>query len=487
MAIIDLTGIVVHQNPGWVFTSGGLDTTNGHVWGTVSCSDGTGWYGYTITVRLIYENNTYSNLHAHSGTYSEFSFDAWTNCTGHTTCRLGIHCTSPGCDGFGGYEANVDPGFTISNTWSLNLTSNPRILDLRWDSDSIAEDSISYVFVADKSYPDVRIICRLLSDDGNTEIARTEEFHPDVTYRTEYQEHTGRFTVPRSTWNEITYAKRYSIILSIYNENGEMNEGDQFTRCSSYTKNHVPQISLNIQPHLDWYHVDWSSDVPVEYYSGYPSSSAGSLNHANGSGGTSGSFRFNGVQPNSNITSWVRFVSARRFTEDHPTKGFIWGDYANELMTNTVRTLTIASATMGTYTFGNDGVYSLTNRSERACTATLIAGGSTLWTDSHTYNAGSQVSNKTHVFTQNELDTLYKKLPNNGNSVAMTLRITTSGAYGTYTSSVNLTCNLTGNAMTARVGVNNAPRRVKCWIGVNGTPRRCVAWIGIDGKGRRSI
>lgn len=93
--------------------------------------------------------------------------------------------------------------------------------------------------------------------------------------------------------------------------------------------------------------------------------------------------------------------------------------------------------------------------------------------------------------TQEQLDKMYRSIPNTGNIVPIHFLVTTHGDHLDYDDQqVDKTMTLTGIAKTAHVGdASNNPRRCQVWIGdANNNPRRVVMWVG-DGSGnpRRTI
>ena len=92
----------------------------------------------------------------------------------------------------------------------------------------------------------------------------------------------------------------------------------------------------------------------------------------------------------------------------------------------------------------------------------------------------------TITFKQSELDAMYK-LFGKKNTAKTTLKLVSHGSSADYTSTINGTLTLTGNAKTIHVGVNNKPKRGIVWIGEGKIPRKAVVWIGVNGTPQRSI
>ncbi len=93
--------------------------------------------------------------------------------------------------------------------------------------------------------------------------------------------------------------------------------------------------------------------------------------------------------------------------------------------------------------------------------------------------------------TQEQLDKMYRSIPNAGNVVPIHYLLTTHGDHLDWNDDqVDKTMTLTGIAKTAHVGdASNRPRRCQVWIGdAENKPRRVVMWVGdAEKKPRRTI
>ena len=93
--------------------------------------------------------------------------------------------------------------------------------------------------------------------------------------------------------------------------------------------------------------------------------------------------------------------------------------------------------------------------------------------------------------TQDQLDQMYRSIPNTGNTVPIHFLLTTHGDHLDWEDTqFDTTLTLTGIAKTAHVGdESNKPRRCQVWVGdENNKPRRVVMWVGdSDQKPRRTI
>jgi len=98
----------------------------------------------------------------------------------------------------------------------------------------------------------------------------------------------------------------------------------------------------------------------------------------------------------------------------------------------------------------------------------------------------TQTSNDmTITLTQEEWDTLYKKL-GNSNSITIRYLVETVGTT-TYNNYVDKTLTLTGNQKTANIKINGSWKRAKKWVKINGSWKRCVRWIKVNGSWKRCI
>lgn len=89
----------------------------------------------------------------------------------------------------------------------------------------------------------------------------------------------------------------------------------------------------------------------------------------------------------------------------------------------------------------------------------------------------------TIVFTQGELDSLYK-LYGNSNSLTATFILTTSDKY---TSEKTCTITLTGKQKTSHVEVNGQIKRAEVFIEVDGKIKRAVVFVGVNKVPKRCI
>lgn len=91
----------------------------------------------------------------------------------------------------------------------------------------------------------------------------------------------------------------------------------------------------------------------------------------------------------------------------------------------------------------------------------------------------------TIVFTDEELDLIYKKLGTN-NSTTIRFVVDTHGD-SVYYDWKDVTCTLTGNQKTGHLKLNNDWKRVKHYRKINNEWKHCVRWININGTWKRCI
>lgn len=181
---------------------------------------------------------------------------------------------------------------------------------------------------------------------------------------------------------------------------------------------------------------------------------------------SSGTFTVSGLNPNTSYT--INFLA--RNTSESTNKD------ATKSASGTTYDIGKIS-TLNNFVHGNNASVSITNPSGSALSLSMKIGSTTILTK--TVSAGSN----TIMFTDTQLDTIYKKY-GNGNSVTATFTLTTAN---TYTNSKSCTITLNGNQKTIRLNVSGTNKRGKLWINISGTNRRAVIWINIAGVWRRGI
>lgn len=90
------------------------------------------------------------------------------------------------------------------------------------------------------------------------------------------------------------------------------------------------------------------------------------------------------------------------------------------------------------------------------------------------------------IFTQEELDKIYKKY-GNSNTVVVKYKLITVCNDVIYTDTQEKNIVLTGNAKTSRLNINNTSKRAKVYISINGIIKEAIVWIGVNGTPKRCI
>lgn len=101
-------------------------------------------------------------------------------------------------------------------------------------------------------------------------------------------------------------------------------------------------------------------------------------------------------------------------------------------------------------------------------------------------NRSNIANNYDLVFTQEELDKIYKKYGNNNTLIAKYKLITICNNI-TYTDTQEKNIILTGNAKTSRININNISKRAKVYININGIVKEAIVWVGVNGTPKRCI
>lgn len=186
---------------------------------------------------------------------------------------------------------------------------------------------------------------------------------------------------------------------------------------------------------------------------------------------TSGTFTITGLSPNANHS----FVILVRSVDSGLDR------ISSTLFGNTLNIGTITSAP--NINFGDTATIAKSNSSGARNDLRLeIISPSTV-----TIATRTQVPNNYNlILTDDEWDTLYKKL-GNSNSITIRYVIDTIDGNNKYYHWVDRTLTLKGNQKTIRTNVNNSWKRGKLWTNINGTRKRGVLWTNVNGTWRRGI
>ena len=178
-----------------------------------------------------------------------------------------------------------------------------------------------------------------------------------------------------------------------------------------------------------------------------------------------GHYQITGLNPNTNYTIKTR---CKR------TDSQLW----SESSAITITTYDIARiSALSNFEHGNNASVSITNPASISSLSLVMKIGDTQIL-SRTVSAG----NNSIVFSDTELDNLYKKY---GSSSSLTATFILSGSG--YTNSRTCTVTLKGNQKTIRNNINSAWKRGKLWINVNGSWKRAVIWSNVNGTWKRGI
>lgn len=95
-------------------------------------------------------------------------------------------------------------------------------------------------------------------------------------------------------------------------------------------------------------------------------------------------------------------------------------------------------------------------------------------------------NNYNFIFTQEELDKIYKKY-GNSNTVVAKYKLVTICNNVTYTDTLEKNIVLTGNAKTSRLNINNVSKRAKVYVNINGVIKKAIVWVGVNEIPKRCI
>ena len=178
-------------------------------------------------------------------------------------------------------------------------------------------------------------------------------------------------------------------------------------------------------------------------------------------------FTISGLNPNTwyNIRTRIRRTDSQLWTES----GYIGGT------TKDIAKVISASD----FNFGDNPKINISNPSGESITYYV----ETLNPVKNLLERRAVAGENTIEFTQEELDTIYKKM-GTANSTTLRLGVATKGSYWHWQ---DKKCTLTGNQKTGHVKVNTSWKRSKRWVNVNGKWKRCVRWVNVNGTWKRCI
>lgn len=229
----------------------------------------------------------------------------------------------------------------------------------------------------------------------------------------------------------------------------------------------TPTLSVSIKTQsAESVSFNWKSDIPIKSMK-YWHTNIDATKSVSVSSKKSGTLTVKGLTPGTKYTFKINATST--------------GNKTSATKTLSVKTVAISSITSSVdLVFGSSLPIKKTNTTG-------------FKDDLYFYVNDKLITKKTNIansytlkFTQAELDAMYK-LFGKSNTATITATIVCKGTED-YTSSKKGTLLLTGNALTAHIGIGTTPRRAKVYIGGAGkAARRAVCWVGVNGTPRRTI
>lgn len=229
---------------------------------------------------------------------------------------------------------------------------------------------------------------------------------------------------------------------------------DTIPRYANFTEHYISSTGLNSIT------VHWNADASCDYvqYS------------LNGGGWTDASgltYTVYGLNPNTqySIRTRIKRTDSQLWTES----GYIYGT------TKDIAKVTSASD----FNLGDNAKIKISNPSGESINCFI----ETLNPTKTLLEKKAVVGENVIEFTQEELDTIYKKM-GTANSITLRLGVATKASYWHW---LDKTCTLRGNQKTGHINVNNSWKRAKKWVNVNGTWKRCIRWVNVNGTWKRCI
>lgn len=202
--------------------------------------------------------------------------------------------------------------------------------------------------------------------------------------------------------------------------------------------------------------MNWWSDSTIDYL--WYSVNSGNWIGVDVADGTSGTYTISGLNPNT-----LYSIKTRLRRKD--------SQLTADTESANVTTYDIGKiSTLNNFSHGDNVVLKITNPSESSLSLAMKIVNTEILIRSVT------TGNNTIVFTQTELDLIYR-LYGSSNTLTATFILTTENAY---TNTKTATITLTGNQKTAHV----TQGRAKVYVGVNGAVKPAVVWVGNNGNRR---
>ena len=372
----------------------------------------------------------------------------------------------------------------------------PIITDFKWSrrvegyETHIYEDELSMQFTSNRSgITDCKMIVHCLDQDNRVSSSEIQVKPSNI----ENKDKTYIFKVSRKNWENIVYARHYSIDLWIAVTRSGFNDllwSKQSKNQQANTKNHKPKLSAFYTSYIDSYKVSWTSDpihytdtnknieVPVNVKS--LSSDIGEL-YTNYTAGTYGNITYIKITPGS-IALFRMAIQAKRYIIN--TDDIDYGDYVSDILSFSIKLLEAAHIEdFKDFIFGNSIPLKLENDTGRDFMIELLANNNLIAL--RPYDSEERDGYEAITLLQRELDKLYKSFKHTSNEVIILARVKTVGDYGTYYKYASAKCVVKGNVKTTWIGDDRrVPKRSKDFIGIddNEIVKRCIAWIGDENE-----
>ena len=477
------SGIRIHENPKWDMSFSISRTGSNNV--SVNCTKANtsgGYFGYTITIQVAKQdfsgNVNRETIVSHSG-YDNFSGAQSINFSGIKKCWLVMKCNASTCDISS--DAKTDAGYHIPGT-DLTFGEAPTMNSLvnsnkynNLDGVSASETSISLTWSG--SWGDPKGTTYYSLDGAGYTSASSNVF----------------------TISGLKPGTTHTISVKVQNEMGTAGPKTITVR----TLYDTPTANYNITPDLEEFLVNWDCNRPlasltcivneVTDQSTNPVTTQNILSHnvSITSGDKTGNFKTCDLPPYPDDTGTC--ILKPKTLYEIIVKGAATSEYDDRPFTLTnpyVYTLDRSHITaISACTFGLPIDITIEGESEKHHKLKIWTEGNNLLP---TF-VFDDLEKGVYTFnpTQEQLDKMYRSIPNTGNTVSIHFLVTTHGDHLDYDDKqVDKTMTLTGIAKTAHVGdASNRPRRCQVWIGdAENKPRRVVMWVGdAEKKPRRTI
>lgn len=514
-SVINLAGIIAHDNPGWMLGSGSyFDTSNGNYTIHVNIcdfkADGTpnGDFGKTggeyATFGLYLHidgvnpiNNAAFATELQMGSrggqqYTSFSRSGTLSFpAGSKTGYLVMHC-----DFVDQKTSANDCGADVCIAGPWNLIQPPQVSDLtnahKYDNKneiSTEERSITVNFKNNSDYKATHLNWAVYGHTGWSRVAIPNGLAAKTWMN---------FTIP---WNGFQPGTTYTILISLYNEAGD---GD-YKEVVIRTLHAKPQLTIShdhtTQSGLEDVTISWESDKTIQEIQ-YTIDGSSWKVYETGLNVSSGEImiskkEIDGIEEDLQDNTLYHFQVSVKSTNnfDHRWDAAGSGPYQEVDCTTDERAL-LKDNSPRDLVIGQRLQIIKSNESGNRNQIRLFVASSpeTNWKveDSPTGENDYFIS-----LSQNEWDTAYRRFINPANPsksttehnrIVLRIQVVTFGRTREYTKDYTGFLILTGDMLTTKTNVNGTIRRGKVWTNQSGTIKRGVAWISTSqGQWRRGI